>query len=80
MWGYIHMMPDEVVQAAIDLKTKVLMPVHWSKFTLALHPWNEPIKKVSIKAKEMKMPITTPLIGEVVTVNQHYPDSIWWEF
>ena len=68
------------VQAAIDLKASVLMPVHWSKFTLALHPWNEPIKKVTAKAKEMKMPLTTPLIGEVITINKNYPDSIWWEF
>ncbi len=80
MWGYIHMMPEEVVQAAIDLKAHVLMPVHWSKFTLALHPWNEPIKKVTARAKEMNMPITTPLIGEVITINENYPDSIWWEF
>lgn len=80
MWGYIHMMPDEVVQASIDLKTKVLMPVHWSKFTLALHPWNEPIKKVTTKAKQMNMPVTTPVIGQIVTVNETYPDSIWWEF
>jgi hypothetical protein len=28
----------------------------------------------------MKMPLTTPLIGEVITINKNYPDSIWWEF
>jgi hypothetical protein len=56
------------------------MPVHWSKFTLALHHWNEPIKKVTVKAKEMNMPITTPLIGEIIKINENYPDSIWWEF
>lgn len=80
MWGYIHMMPEQVVQAAIDLNTKVLMPVHWSKFTLALHPWNEPIKKVTAKAKERNVKTTTPLIGQVITLNENYPDSIWWEF
>jgi hypothetical protein len=34
------------VQAAIDLKAKSLLPVHWGKFTLALHAWDEPIKRV----------------------------------
>ncbi len=36
-WKYIHMMPEEAVQATIDLNAKVLIPVHWSKFSLALH-------------------------------------------
>jgi L-ascorbate metabolism protein UlaG (beta-lactamase superfamily) len=80
MWGYIHMMPEQVVQAAIDLNTKVLMPVHWSKFSLALHPWNEPIKLATAIAKERNIKTTTPLIGQVITVNKNYPDSIWWEF
>ena len=80
MWGYIHMMPEQVLQAAIDLNTKVLMPVHWSKFTLALHPWNEPIKRVTANAKERNVKLTTPLIGQVITINENYPDSIWWEF
>ncbi|MFA9214407.1 MAG: MBL fold metallo-hydrolase [Candidatus Methylacidiphilales bacterium] len=80
MWGYIHMMPEQVVQAAIDLNTKVLMPVHWSKFTLALHPWNEPIKQVTTIAKQNNIKTTTPLIGQPVIINQNYPDSIWWDF
>jgi L-ascorbate metabolism protein UlaG (beta-lactamase superfamily) len=27
-----------------DIKTKILFPVHWSKFVLSIHAWNEPIK------------------------------------
>jgi len=33
-WPYIHMMPEETVQAALDLQAKVFLPVHWGKFTL----------------------------------------------
>ncbi|MES2654373.1 MAG: MBL fold metallo-hydrolase [Bacteroidota bacterium] len=80
MWPYIHMQPEEVIQAAQDLKAKVLMPVHWSKFTLALHPWNESIKRVTTKAKEMHVKTTTPLIGQLIKLNENLPDSIWWEF
>jgi L-ascorbate metabolism protein UlaG (beta-lactamase superfamily) len=74
------MMPNEIIQAAKDLNTKVLLPVHWSKFTLALHPWNEPIKELSKFAKAESMPLCTPLIGELVKINETYPDSVWWEF
>lgn len=78
LWPYIHMSPEQVVQAAIDLKAKVLMPVHWSKFRLAMHKWNEPIERVCKEASRLEMKITTPMIGEQVMVNQNYPTSSWW--
>ena len=49
------MMPEETVQASLDLKAKTLLPVHWGKFSLALHPWNEPIERVIKKAEELQL-------------------------
>jgi L-ascorbate metabolism protein UlaG (beta-lactamase superfamily) len=77
-WHHIHMLPEETVQAAIDLKAKELLPVHWSKFTLALHPWNEPIELVVKAAAALHMPILTPKIGELVTPGQQTRPEIWW--
>jgi L-ascorbate metabolism protein UlaG (beta-lactamase superfamily) len=77
-WPLIHMMPEETAQAAIDLKAKVLLPVHWAKFALALHDWNDPIKRVSIAAKQLNMKLTTPLIGEPIILDTSYPDKEWW--
>jgi len=79
-WKYIHMLPEEVVQAAIDLKAKVLLPVHWGKFSLALHAWDEPIQRLIRKAVEKGQVVTTPMIGEPVLVNQYYPNKKWWIF
>ncbi|HCW07827.1 MAG TPA: MBL fold metallo-hydrolase [Cytophagales bacterium] len=78
-WPYIHMLPEETVMAAQELNSKILMPVHWAKFELSLHAWDEPINRVSRYAIEKKMPITTPLIGEPVVLNAHYPNKKWWE-
>jgi len=78
-WPYIHMMPEQTVQAAIDLNAGVLLPVHWSKFSLSLHPWAEPIARVTAKAKELNMPIATPLIGEPVIIGETLPTEKWWE-
>lgn len=78
-WPYIHMTPEETAQAALDLNAKVLMPVHWGKFTLALHPWNEPIERVLSKAQQLNIPTTTPHIGEPVFVGKEYPKTKWWE-
>ena len=72
------MMPEETVQAAVDLNAKVLLPVHWSKFTLALHDWNDPVKRVLTKAAELNVKVTTPMIGEPVIINVSYPDKHWW--
>lgn len=66
-WANIHMMPEETAQAAMDLRAKVLMPIHWGKFSLALHPWKEPMERVSRKAVELGMPMLTPRIGAITT-------------
>lgn len=77
-WRYIHMMPEEVVQAAIDLKAKLLLPVHWGKFSLSLHPWDEPIKRVVKAAQERGMMLLHPLIGEVTNLGQPADQHQWW--
>lgn len=78
-WKYIHMMPQQVVQAAIDLKAEKLMPVHWSKFSLALHAWDLPIKTVVDEAAQRQMPLFTPMIGEKTNLNDiGIPQQQWW--
>ncbi|MES2761490.1 MAG: MBL fold metallo-hydrolase [Bacteroidota bacterium] len=78
-WPFIHMMPEETVQASIDLDAKVLFPIHWGKFALAMHDWDEPIKRVMKKAVELNVTLTTPKIGEPVVLGQSLPNSQWWE-
>lgn len=77
-WPFIHMKPEETVQAAIDLQGKVLLPVHWAKFALANHPWNESAKRVTASAAQRGVSVTTPRIGEPVTVGEYYPQEHWW--
>ncbi len=78
-WKYIHMMPEETVQAAIDLKARVMMPVHWAKFALAYHAWDEPIERVTREAHRVNMPIIHPMIGEEVNLNQYTASTEWWK-
>jgi L-ascorbate metabolism protein UlaG (beta-lactamase superfamily) len=78
-WPHIHMMPEETVQASIDLQARLLLPVHWGKFTLSLHTWNEPIQRVIKEATRLGVSVTTPLIGEPVILDSAYPSSVWWE-
>lgn len=77
-WPLIHLLPEEAVTAAIDLRTRVAMPIHWGAFTLAFHSWTEPVERFLSKAKELNIQTCTPRIGEIITVNEKYPGSHWW--
>lgn len=68
MWQYIHMMPEEVAQAGIDLKAAFVIPVHWGKFKLALHPWQEPITRLKAAAEQHSVRIEEPVIGRPITI------------
>ena len=64
--------------ASIDLDAKVLLPVHWGKFTLANHPWNEPIQRLVTAAATAGITVATPKQGEPVIINDTYPVYPWW--
>jgi L-ascorbate metabolism protein UlaG (beta-lactamase superfamily) len=78
-WKFIHMMPEETVQAAIDLKAKNLLPVHWGKFSLSLHAWDEPITKVMSEAKRKGINVLHPMIGEPVYLDKENLFNEWWK-
>jgi L-ascorbate metabolism protein UlaG (beta-lactamase superfamily) len=78
-WKHIHMMPEEVVDAAIELHAKQLLPVHWSKFSLSLHDWDEPIRRVIVAANKKNVPIVHPMIGQPVFLRKQGSYTSWWE-
>ncbi len=79
-WSAIHMLPEETVQAHIDVKGELLLPIHWGAFTLALHEWIDPIERVTKEANRLGVKITTPQIGESITLKStNYPSSAWWK-
>lgn len=78
-WPYIHMLPEETLQAATELNAKTMLPVHWAKFALALHEWDNPIKRIIASQEKYAGTITTPKIGEPILLHTHYPTTKWWE-
>jgi L-ascorbate metabolism protein UlaG (beta-lactamase superfamily) len=77
-WARVHMTPEQGVQAAIDAKAKVMMPIHWGAFTLSLHDWNEPPERALTEAKRLGQAIVVPQIGEMMQLNQLKQPSGWW--
>ncbi|NEM97858.1 MBL fold metallo-hydrolase [Pontibacter burrus] len=78
LWSSIHMMPEQTVQAHLDLKGKLLMPIHWGAFSLAMHSWTDPIERASAEAKRLNVPMATPRIGESIVIGKNAPVKAWW--
>lgn len=78
-WRYIHTMPEQLITIGKDLQAKVIMPVHWAKFALGLHSWDEPIERFVSAAKKAGANYTTPMIGEPVMLDKVYPMKPWWK-
>lgn len=67
-WKYIHLMPQYMAQAAKDLKAKRILTVHHSKYALAKHRWDEPLKNEEDMRKKDSLDVIIPVIGEVVVL------------
>ncbi|WP_188814296.1 MBL fold metallo-hydrolase [Hymenobacter cavernae] len=79
-WAEIHMRPEQSVQAALDVRARVMLPVHWGAFTEARHPWNEPVRRASAAAKaHPELLFTTPRLGQPVVLGALLPQEHWWE-
>jgi L-ascorbate metabolism protein UlaG (beta-lactamase superfamily) len=79
-WAEIHMMPEQSVQAARDVQARVMLPVHWGAFTESLHAWDEPIERATAAAMRLHQPLTTPRLGETLTVDGGaLPATAWWK-
>jgi L-ascorbate metabolism protein UlaG (beta-lactamase superfamily) len=78
-WKYIHMFPEELITASKNLKAKALMPVHWAKFALSNHAWDDSIIRVTAAAEKENLPILTPMIGQKVNLDSPGTFEKWWE-
>jgi len=78
-WKAIHMLPEESVQAGIDLQTKLILPIHWGKFNLSLHHWKDPIERITKEAERRNVKIATPQIGEMTVIERKIPIFRWWD-
>lgn len=77
-WHDVHMLPEESVQAHIELGGKYMLPVHWGAYDLAFHKWDEPIRRVSALAAAQGIKLLTPQMGELCKPGQT-THTAWWE-
>ena len=77
-WRYVHMFPEQSVQAHLDLQGKVMLPIHNGTFDLSFHSWYDPLEKVSVAADKHQVTLSTPVVGEVFAVGEAV-STRWWQ-
>lgn len=78
-WQDVHMLPEESLQAHIDLKGKVMLPIHWGAYNLSVHDWYEPVERLQKAAINKNVVIATPRIGGSVVYGKSIPVAKWWK-
>ncbi|MET8350268.1 MULTISPECIES: MBL fold metallo-hydrolase [unclassified Micromonospora] len=78
-WPSIHMFPEEAVDAHLDLRGGLFIPVHWATFNLALHDWSEPVNRLWAEAKARDVRLAVPRPGERVVVDEPPAVDGWWQ-
>lgn len=78
MWADVHLGPEQAVQAHRMVRGKLMVPVHWATFDLAMHSWIEPAERLIVASSKADVLIAIPRPGE--SVNPYSPITInrWW--
>lgn len=77
-WEYVHMLPEQTMQAFLDLKGRWLYPIHNGTFDLSMHTWEDPFEQITELAQQHAVRVTTPQMGEHLQLGQPHNGSAWW--
>ncbi|PUZ23272.1 MBL fold metallo-hydrolase [Chitinophaga parva] len=78
-WPDIHMGPDNALRAHAALRGKVMLPVHWGTYNLALHPWREPVERLLAAAPD-DIVLWLPRPGACGALPSASHINRWWEY
>lgn len=77
-WPDWHIGPEQAVLAHRMLQGRVLLPVHWGRFTLAAHGWTEPIERVLAAAGRTGDTVVVPRPGQSIEPSAPPAFERWW--
>lgn len=67
-WDDIHTLPHQLGLEAKDLGAKRVITVHHSKYALALHPWDEPLRNEIAARDNEGMELIIAGLGEITAI------------
>lgn len=78
-WAYVHLDPEEAVQAHLDVRADRFIPVHWGTFKLAFHDWTEPAERTLEEARKKGIVVWTPAPGQSISPPLMVATERWWD-
>lgn len=77
-WPDVHLGPEQAVAAHQAVGGRLMLPVHWGTFDLALHPWTEPATRTRLAAQAAGVTLLTPEPGQRIDASAPPPPHAWW--
>lgn len=69
-WRYIHTLPNQLPIEVNELGCDNVVTVHHSKFALARHKWDEPLKNEKLLKEKTTANVVTVDIGQVIELSK----------
>lgn len=76
-WPDWHIGPEQAVKAHQWVRGRVMLPVHWGLFVLAMHAWTEPVERAAKEASRLQVQMVTPRPGEIFEPSR-FVSQRWW--
>lgn len=76
-WRTVHLGPEAAANVHRQVRGKVMIPVHWGTFNLALHAWDQPIVKLQEIAAREGITLGVPIVGGSVEPAHPEVASYW---
>jgi len=77
-WPDVHLVPEQAVQVHQDLRGRLLVPIHWGTFSMALHAWTEPVERLLVAAQAGRVAVAIPRPGQSIEPAAPAAAVRWW--
>jgi len=77
-WAAVHLNPEEAVAVHRDVRGRMMLPVHWGTFHLALHSWFDPADRLVAAIQGTDIVTAIPMAGQWVEPSVPPPIERWW--
>ncbi len=78
LWADLHLGPEQAARAAAQVRSRLMIPVHWGTFDLALHSWTEPVERLLVAARETSLRTAIPRPGQSLEPANPPDQARWW--
>jgi L-ascorbate metabolism protein UlaG (beta-lactamase superfamily) len=78
LWPDVHLGPEQAVQAHRMVGGRLMMPVHWGTYNLAMHSWIEPAERLMAACADTEVSLAIPRPGEMVDIASPPALTRWW--